>query len=482
MQQFLDAVKQRFAAIDVKKTQSLLKKGKSPEEALDIHNEIKIITSDDSTFSLWSEVISSHSQGELYDPETNPLKQFKMNKAWRPEKDGVLNREFFKWLGNLTEADHRRFCEHVLKRSGSSHIYSYPKVTMKTISSVLIGCYSAKDWIERWKRKQLVRRELQNIKPNLQFFKQNGDFSRTKWKAFKTSYNVTKATMQVLLEAPGEDFFSAAKQMRNKNRRIEELSPYAKQFFKVFLKQKSEFKKPAGRAYYRPYSGLNNKLGPWPENTWENLAHALVLGIIDFRRVPNFTQVNKGTAQRPYFEDFTNALQRQSQPTINEPPIWLWICGTKEAEIQVSTFAQKSIFKDSYDIHYSDYWPSQNERLEDRAANNRMARSAVYLIFLVRKSYKASRPEPIIIPPAFAAPQTSVYTKPRKYNELEYRIDSSELRMEFYLKVLEMFCKPGDCMLSIFGGSKILCAGLVSSNAFLLIVLRILARIELMLQ
>jgi hypothetical protein len=32
----------------------------------------------------------------LFDPETNPLKQFKENKAWRPEKDGVLNREFFK--------------------------------------------------------------------------------------------------------------------------------------------------------------------------------------------------------------------------------------------------------------------------------------------------------------------------------------------------------------------------------------------------
>jgi hypothetical protein len=36
---------------------------------------------------------------------------------------------------------------------------------MKTISSVLIRCYNAKDWIERRKRKQLVRRELHNLKP-----------------------------------------------------------------------------------------------------------------------------------------------------------------------------------------------------------------------------------------------------------------------------------------------------------------------------
>jgi hypothetical protein len=45
--------------------------------------------------------------------------------------------------------------------------------------------------------------------------------------------------MQVLLEAPGEEFFSSVKQTYNKNWRIEELSPYDKQFRKL-----------AGRAYF----------------------------------------------------------------------------------------------------------------------------------------------------------------------------------------------------------------------------------------
>jgi hypothetical protein len=31
-------------------------------------------------------VIASHSPGELLDPKTNPLKKFKDNKTWRPEK------------------------------------------------------------------------------------------------------------------------------------------------------------------------------------------------------------------------------------------------------------------------------------------------------------------------------------------------------------------------------------------------------------
>jgi hypothetical protein len=73
-----------------------VKRKKTHKEALDIYNKIKIMTSDDSTFAMWSEVIASHSQGELLDPETNPLKKFKDNKTWRLEKEGVFNRKFFK--------------------------------------------------------------------------------------------------------------------------------------------------------------------------------------------------------------------------------------------------------------------------------------------------------------------------------------------------------------------------------------------------
>jgi hypothetical protein len=42
---------------------------------------------------------------------------------------------------------------------------------------------------------------------------------------------------------------------------------------------------------------MNTKLRPWPKNSWEMVAHTLVLGIINFRRIPKFTQVNKTTTQ-----------------------------------------------------------------------------------------------------------------------------------------------------------------------------------------
>ena len=121
----------------------------------------------------------------------------------------------------------------------------------------------------------------------------------------------------------------------------------------------------------------------------------------------------------------------------------------------------KTIFTDVYNIEY-DYWPSSNEKLEDCAANNKLVRGTVFLVFRIWKSYKASKPDPIILPKAFAILQTLIYSKPHKYNELEYQIDTLELQMEFYLRMLKMFYKLCDSILSIFGGGKVLCAGLVS--------------------
>jgi hypothetical protein len=35
--------------------------------------------------------------------------------------------------------------------------------------------------------------------------------------------------------------------------------------------------------------------------------------------------------------------------------------------------------------------------------------------------------------------------------------------MEFYLRILEMFCQPRDAIVSIFGRGKVVCIGVVSS-------------------
>ena len=70
----------------------MAKSKNSPQ--LDLHNEVKIITSTDATFTLWRELISSYAQGELINVDTNQLQKFKESPTWKPEKDGVLSRDF----------------------------------------------------------------------------------------------------------------------------------------------------------------------------------------------------------------------------------------------------------------------------------------------------------------------------------------------------------------------------------------------------
>jgi hypothetical protein len=128
---------------------------------------------------------------------------------------------------------------------------------------------------------------LNKLKPTLQLFGANGEFSCSKWKTFRKDYNVTSATIQVLSKALDKEFFSSTKRTRNKHRTIEELSPNARQFFQVFFKQKKVFVKLAGRAFFRPYNGMNNKPGLWLESSWDSIYRNSKLGIIDFKRKPN---------------------------------------------------------------------------------------------------------------------------------------------------------------------------------------------------
>ena len=131
---------------------------------------MKIITSSDKTFKLEKELIIKYSQGEFLDVDTTPIYKMRLNPKWTPYRDGILSREFFKWLGNYNEEDHKKLILHVLGRSGESRIFGCLKVIVKQTSKVLKDCCSAKEWLERRKRKIIIRRELNKLKPSLGFF------------------------------------------------------------------------------------------------------------------------------------------------------------------------------------------------------------------------------------------------------------------------------------------------------------------------
>ena len=67
-------MQQWFTLIDVKNNQKKLSKDakKGKQTGLDIHNEIKIITSNEECFGLWKDFIAAHNEGELVDPNVYP--------------------------------------------------------------------------------------------------------------------------------------------------------------------------------------------------------------------------------------------------------------------------------------------------------------------------------------------------------------------------------------------------------------------------
>ena len=110
----------------------------------------------------------------------------------------------------------------------------------------------------------------------------------------------------------------------------------------------------------------------------------------------------------------------------------------------------------SLHVDFANYHPAKFKRLGDLSA--RRATRKVILTFLQDVDCR----DHVEIRPDFFPLESPVYTKPHDYNELEFRVYNTELRMEFYLWLVRKFCRPGGAILSIFGRGKITCAAMVS--------------------
>jgi len=113
----------------------------------------------------------------------------------------------------------------------------------------------------------------------------------------------------------------------------------------------------------------------------------------------------------------------------------------------------------TYTTKYADYIPPAFERTGDVLERSSHAKEAVQLIFFMKTGEDI---KPHHIPKTFQVPPKSHYNAKKQIWEVEYQIYDTELRMEFYLNVLELFLSPGDKVLSYFVGGKIICAAWVS--------------------
>ena len=113
-----------------------------------------------------------------------------------------------------------------------------------------------------------------------------------------------------------------------------------------------------------------------------------------------------------------------------------------------------------YESTYSVYRSSRNECLNN--AKTRVPPAAVYLLFLLKcGDDRASRLRQNV-KAKFAVPSdVPYYLEVGRYNEVKYRVEPSELRMEFYLKIMKLFCRAGGNFVGIHCGSKCLLAAKV---------------------
>ncbi|KAG0578117.1 hypothetical protein KC19_5G206400 [Ceratodon purpureus] len=385
----------------------------------------------------------SNPASKTYDNFLNAIRErFAMiDVAKHQAMDGTLPREFFKWLGNLTEADHQKMCKHILHKSGPSRKYTYPKVTIKQNTSVLEDCYSVKEWAERRKRKAVAQAEFNNINPTLHLFKRDG-LDVPAWKQFKKTYFVSKESKHVLLDWGIPDSYwtnSRATQFRNKS--AKDLSPYAVEFFKTFLKVRHAFKCPSAEMWFLPFIREPRlAFGSWPSDIWRLAGGALTFGIIDFRFLPTYKTRQNYTLENPFFMEFFNMIEEYGQPQFNDVRHWLLICGDDE------DFAQ---------------------RLGGHPPKSRIAMEPVKLLFLIDDNLlenEVSTPEPLS---EYRTPDHPLYKDNRKFNERRYAMYPSELRMEFYLQVLDTFCSTGVAVYQLYAGTKsLIAAAMLSISSF----------------
>ena len=160
----------------------------------------------------------------------------------------------------------------------------------------------------------------------------------------------------------------------------------------------------------------------------------------------------------PTFFTYIQRMRRMSKPNFSEASVWLWIHESDVRAWQLADFMKR--FMPEYESTYSMYRSSRNERLND--AKTRAPPTAVYLLFLLRCGNDRVSRLRQNVKAEFAVPSdVPYYSDVGRYNEVKYRVEPSELRMEFYLEIMKLFCRAGENFVGIHCGSKCLLAAKV---------------------
>lgn len=440
-------------------------KGKEYKKTFnDVQNEFRLISSAEAVFSKWKRVISDHESGDLICPENGV--PFKTLDGWSGNEG--LTHEFFKILAALSEDEMDDLAAYILNErpTRSAATREAPKVTVKTLPVRLRGrgIYSAKEWAERKKNKKIILQVVDQLSANKHKLTYDDDGTtvvRVKnWKEFKLGWSVSSATMNLWFEAAGSDFLKGKLQRKNKNKeappelqsQITHLlehraaKPVGDRVIQFCPIERHKFLKFVDKDGAKGFSRQEIRRGDTPFGC----------GLIDFRNISSI--VAGSSLDCPFYKDFLAGFETFRLPAYLECPVWIWITDSKRKE-QVNRLldARRMDFR----VVESVYIP---HRLEQHVYNEdpgNVEGSNITVYILILKSHGAT----IRVPSSFLPPDMT------DYQESTFAGSLVELRMEFYIKVLQMLVLPGHALFNILGGKKAMLAAQVilqSSHAIVL--------------
>ena len=176
--------------------------------------------------------------------------------------------------------------------------------------------------------------------------------------------------------------------------------------------------------------------------------------VLDCRSVPRMKATETTAAINP----FLRCMGEKLKPPITDLNLWLFIVEDDDDRVAAIKFVETRM--PEFDIMQSTYMPSKAKMLNNVSTRGTTPDVPLLFLFKRRNAYvdEARRR----MKDVYTTPQTCVYyTDPSKNNEGKWRLRPTELRMEFYLKILQDFAAAFENILAVFTGRKFMLAAKV---------------------
>ena len=445
-QKFIAAVVQRFQNINLDSD------GAHIIGPRDLKNKIKIITLPTKLWTSSKTFLNKHTEGELIDPDTD--KMFKEDRKFKL-KQQTLKREFFMHYGHFTDRDFGILAQHLIGATPRRSLL-YPKVSVARTRYLAPNNHSHADWVERRKRKRVILQDFMALNPDLHFTDGGEDVIDDVWRQWKLRHWFTTASWDFLLSTQKADYFQRRLQNEAWSKRIMNMQaqfPEVHSMLTQFLKLKYRTFRPRGGVQFRGVDIVNCSLER--STSFVYTERVLNFSVLDCRSVPRVKASDTTVA----IDSFLRCVREKLEPAITTPNLWLFIVEDDDDRVAAMKFAETRM--PEFDIMHSTYIPSKAEILNN--VSTRGTAPDVPLLFLFKRGNAYADEARRRMKGIYTTPVTCVYyMDPSKNNKGKWRLRPTELRMEFYLNILQDFAAASENILDVFTGRKFMLAAKVT--------------------